>query len=58
MSYNNPTLVQQNHEQPKFYNPADPSTFPSPVTGDDSSHSGGYTTNQYQTGRYNGAAEL
>ena len=59
MTYN-PTLGQQNYEPPKLYNPADPSTFPTSVSGGDSSHSGGgnYTTNPHQPGRYNGAAEL
>ncbi|KAF9647069.1 hypothetical protein BDM02DRAFT_2823162 [Thelephora ganbajun] len=57
MAYN-PANTQQPYEPPKIYNPADPSTFPSPISGDDSSHSAGYTTNYYQQGRYNGAAEL
>jgi len=57
MAYN-PARVQSTYDQPKLYNPADPTTFPTPVSGGDSSHSGGYTTNPFQTGRYNGAAEL
>lgn len=56
MAYN-PT-GDQFYEPPKLYNPADPSTYPTPPSGGDSSNSGGYTTNPYQAGRYNGAAEL
>jgi len=56
MAYN-PT-GDQFYEPPKLYNPADPSTYPTPPSGGDSSNSGGYTTNPYQGGRYNGAAEL
>jgi hypothetical protein len=54
----NPVMTEQVYEPPKLYNPADPSTFPVPVSGGDSSHSGGYTTSPYQAGRYNGAPEL
>lgn len=57
MGYN-PAGDQAIHEAPKLYDPSDPTTFPSPLPGDDSSNSGGYTTNPYQGGRYNGAAEL
>jgi hypothetical protein len=49
----NQVTLQQNYEPLKLYNPADPSTFPSPMSGGDSSISGGgYTTNSYQSGRY------
>jgi len=53
----NPT---PNQDQPKLYDPADPSTFPTPISGGDSYSGGGgnYTTNPYQSGRYHGAAEL
>lgn len=54
----NPAMGETMFEQPKLYNPADPSTFPTPVSGGDSSYSGGQTTNPFQPGRYNGAPEL
>ena len=54
------------HGPPKLYNPADPSTFPSPPPdggpldsgGDSGGDSSGDTTNPYQDGRYNGNPEL
>jgi len=54
----NPTL---NQDQQKLYDPSDPSTFPTPLSGRDRYSGGGggnYTTNPYQPGRYQGAAEL
>jgi len=53
-----PGMTEANYEPPKLYNPADPSTFPTPVSGADSSYSGGQTTNPFQPGRYQGAPEL
>ena len=58
MGYNPAVNDPQFNEPPKLYDPADPSTFPTPLSAGDSSNSGGYTTNPYQGGRYNGAAEL
>ena len=49
----NPAMTERVYGPPKLYNPADPSTFPAPIFGGDSSDSDGY-----QAGRYNGAAEL
>ena len=56
---------QQSWEPPKLYDPADPSTFPSPLPGGNSLNPGKYKTNTYerkmgtyQDGRYSGAAEL
>ena len=50
------------HGPPKLYDPADPSTFPSPPPDggpiDSGGDSGGDTTNPYQDGRYNGNPEL
>ena len=54
----NPAMTERVYGPPKLYDPSDPSTFPSSVFGGDSSDSGGYITSSYQTGRYNGAAEL
>jgi len=54
----NPAMSEANYEPPKLYNPADPSTFPTPVSGAESSYSGGQTTNPFQPGRYHGAPEL
>jgi hypothetical protein len=54
----NPAMTERVYGPPKLYNPADPSTFPSPVFGGDSSDSGGYITGSYKAGGYNGAAEL
>ena len=46
------------HGPPKLYNPADPSTFPSPPPDGGPIDSGGDTTNPYQDGRYKGNPEL
>jgi hypothetical protein len=54
----NPAMTERVYGPPRLYNPADPSTFPSPVFGGDSSDSGGYITGSYKAGGYNGAAEL
>ena len=54
----NTGMAEAKYEPPKLYDPADPSTFPTPASGGDSSYSGGHTTNPFQPGRYNGAAEL
>jgi len=53
----NPTL---NYDQQKLYDPSDPSTFPAPLSGSERYSGGGgnYTTNPYQSGGYQGAAEL
>ena len=53
----NTTNDNQAYGAPKLYDPLDPSTFPTPISAEDSSNSGGYTTN-HQVGRYQGAAEL
>ena len=45
-----PTDDQPFHKPLKLYNPADPSTFPSPPPGGDSSNSGVYTKKPYQGG--------
>ena len=59
MAYN-PTVGHQNQDQPKLYDPSDPLTFPTPVSSGNSYSGGGsnYTTNLYQSGGYQGAAEL
>ena len=61
----NPAHDQQSWKPPKLYDPADPSTFPSPLPGGNPFNPGRYETNTYQhktdtyqDGRYSGAAEL
>ena len=54
----NPNMTNHIYAQPKSYDPAGPSTIPRIVSGHDSSHLGAHTSNPYQPGRYNGAAEL
>ena len=55
---NDPDVAECNRAQPKLYNPADPLTFLTPVSGHDSSYSDAYTSNPYRPGRYSGATEL
>ena len=54
-SASNTGMAEAKYEPPKLYNPADPSTSPAPVSGRDSSSSGGHTTNPFQPERYSGA---